>query len=155
MAELSNNPYTPDETDGLIADAADAIIGGDAGLLDTLTKIRTSLGNDPAFATTVANAVAAKVSANNATLTGLTRADNVQAKRVGAVVYAAEYGMGSDKTAAQNTAALDAAFVAARAVGQVERAHVTVHLEEGHVAPDPDLGPCRCGRPENERDQEP
>lgn len=53
-----------------IKQAIDALVAGAPGALDTLVELSTALGNDANFATTVTNAIAAKVAKAGDTMTG-------------------------------------------------------------------------------------
>lgn len=73
---FTGNPTAPTQTAGnnstrlantafvttAVANAVASIINGAPGALDALNELATAMGNDPAFATTVINAIAAKVS---------------------------------------------------------------------------------------------
>ena len=65
---ISCDSYTKAETVAKISD----VVGAAPALLNTLVELSAALGNDHNYATTIANALAAKAPTNNAILTGLT-----------------------------------------------------------------------------------
>lgn len=120
--------YTQAEVAAAISAAIDGLIDGAPGALDTLVELSAALGNDPNFATTVLNAVAAKADAiHEHTLSQLSDASANGRALVGAANYAAMRTLlglviGSNVQAYDaNTAKLNAAqtWAAAQLFGQI------------------------------------
>lgn len=61
---------TTTESDAAIAAAVSALVASSPAALDTLAEFATALGNDPNFATTITNLLAAKAAINSPVFTG-------------------------------------------------------------------------------------
>lgn len=72
---LAYATMTPVETDTLVSDTAQSIIGGAPETLDTLGKLATSINNDPSFVTTVSDELDLKLDVTTAADTYLTQTD--------------------------------------------------------------------------------
>jgi microcystin-dependent protein len=68
--------YTETETNNAISTAIANVVNSAPAVLDTLNELSTSLNNDPSFATTVANALAALVPAGTISQTARAAAPN-------------------------------------------------------------------------------
>lgn len=75
---LKTQTYTQAEVNAAITVAINTLINGAPGALDTLIELAAAMGNDPNFATTITNQLAAKVNTAdlNKALIGLGNVDN-------------------------------------------------------------------------------
>ena len=70
LAEGTNLYYTDVRADARAQLKIDALVGSAPGTLDTLQELGDALGDDPNFATTVTNSIAAKLPLAGGTMTG-------------------------------------------------------------------------------------